>query len=56
MVRGPVSKRISSFGVPVHEVNMHKRYVTELLKAFRTKTGEPLAAALEETRECAEIS
>ncbi len=47
MVRGPVSKRISSFGVPVHEVNMYKRYVTELLKAFRMKTGEPLAAALE---------
>jgi hypothetical protein len=47
MVRGPVSKRISSFGVPVHEVNMYKRYVTELLKAFRTQTGEPLAAALE---------
>jgi hypothetical protein len=47
MVRGQVSKRISAFGVPVHEVNMYKRYVTELLKAFRTKTGEPLAAALE---------
>jgi hypothetical protein len=47
MVRGQVSKRISSFGVPVHEVNMYKRYVTELLKAFRTATGEPLAAALE---------
>jgi hypothetical protein len=46
MVRGPVSKRISSFGVPVHEVNMYKRYVTELLKAFRTETGEPLAQAL----------
>ena len=47
MVRGQVSKRISSFGVPVHEVNMYKRCVTELLKAFRTETGEPLAAALE---------
>jgi hypothetical protein len=47
MVRGQVSKRISSFGVPVHEVNMYKRHVTELLKAFRTETGEPLAAALE---------
>ena len=47
MVRGPASKRISSFGVPVHEVNMYKRYVTELLRAFRTETGEPLAAALE---------
>jgi len=47
MVRDQVSKRISSFGVPVHEVNMYKRYVTELLKAFRTETGERLAAALE---------
>jgi hypothetical protein len=47
IVRGQVSKRISSFGVPVHEVNMYKRYVTELLKAFRTRTGEPLAAELE---------
>jgi len=47
MVRGQVSKRISSFGVPVHEVNMYKRYVTELLKAFRTETGEPLAVALQ---------
>jgi hypothetical protein len=46
MVRGQVSKRISSFGVPVHEVNTYKRYVTELLKAFRTETGEPLAQAL----------
>ena len=47
MVRGQVSKRIGLFGVPVHEVNMYKRYVAELLKAFRTETGEPLAAALE---------
>jgi hypothetical protein len=47
MVRGQVGKRISSFGVPVHEVNMYKRYVTEMLKAFRTETGEPLAKALE---------
>ncbi len=47
MVRGQVGKRISSFGVPVHEVNMYRRYVTELLKAFRTQTGEPLAATLE---------
>jgi hypothetical protein len=47
MVRGQVSKRISSFPVPVHEVNMYKRYVAELLKAFRTETGKPLAQALE---------
>jgi hypothetical protein len=47
MVRGRVSKRISRFGVPVHEVNIYRRYVTEMLKAFRKETGEPLAAALE---------
>jgi len=47
MVRDQVNKRISSFGVPVHEVNIYKRYAVEMLKAFRTKTGEPLASALE---------
>jgi hypothetical protein len=47
MVRGQVDRRISSFGVPVHEVNIYRRYVTEMLKAFRTETGEPLARALE---------
>ena len=47
MIREQVNRRISQFGVSVHEVNMYKRYVTELLKAFRTETGEPLAATLE---------
>jgi hypothetical protein len=47
MVRGQVDRRISSFGVPVHEVNIYRRYVTEMLKAFRTETGEPLTRALE---------
>lgn len=47
MVREQVNRRISRFGVPVHEVNIYRRYVTEMLKAFRTETGEPLAAALE---------
>jgi hypothetical protein len=47
MVRGQVSRRISSFGVPVHEVNIYKRYVAEMLKVFRNETGEPLAAELE---------
>jgi hypothetical protein len=47
MVREQVNQRISRFGVPVHEVNIYRRYVTEMLKAFRTETGEPLAAALE---------
>ena len=45
MVRGQVSRRINSFGVPVHEVNIYKRYVAEMLKVFRNETGEPLAAA-----------
>ena len=47
MVREQADRRISRFGVPVHEVNIYRRYVTEMLKAFRTETGEPLAAALE---------
>jgi hypothetical protein len=47
MVREQVNRRISQFGVPVHEVNIYKRYAAEMLKAFRTETGEPLAAALE---------
>jgi hypothetical protein len=47
MVREQVDRRISRFGVPVHEANMYRRYTTELLKAFRTETGEPLVAALE---------
>jgi hypothetical protein len=47
MIREQVNQRISRFGVPVHEVNIYRRYVTEMLKAFRTETGEPLAAALE---------
>jgi hypothetical protein len=47
MVREQVNRRISRFGVPVHEVNIYRRYTTQMLKAFRTETGEPLAAALE---------
>jgi hypothetical protein len=47
MVREQVNRRISRFGVPVHEINIYRRYTTEMLKAFRTETGEPLAAALE---------
>jgi hypothetical protein len=47
MVREQVNRRISRFGVPVHEVNIYKCYAAEMLKAFRTETGEPLAAALE---------
>ena len=41
-----MNRRISQFGVPVHEVNICKRYAVEMLKAFRTETGEPLARSL----------
>jgi hypothetical protein len=47
MVREQVDRRISRFGVPMHEINIYRRYTAEMLKAFRTETGEPLAAALE---------
>ena len=47
MVREQVNRRVSRFGVPVHEINIYRRYTTEMLKAFRTETGEPLATALE---------
>jgi hypothetical protein len=47
MLREQVNRRISRFGVPVHEINIYRRYTAEMLKAFRAETGEPLAAALE---------
>jgi hypothetical protein len=47
MVRQRVNRRISRFGVPLHEINIYRRYTNEMLKAFRTETGEPLAAALQ---------
>jgi hypothetical protein len=47
MVREQVNRRVSRFGVPVHEINIYRRYTAEMLKAFRTETGESLAAALE---------
>ncbi len=37
MVREQVNRRISRFGVPVHEVNIYKRYAVEMLKG---KLGE----------------
>ena len=47
MARDQVNLRINRFGVPVPQINMYKRYTAEMLKAFRTRTGEPLATALE---------
>ncbi|MCX6841214.1 MAG: hypothetical protein NTX53_02870 [candidate division WOR-3 bacterium] len=45
MVREQVNRRLSRFGVPVHGINIYRRYATEMLKAFRAETGEPPAAA-----------
>jgi hypothetical protein len=46
MVRDQVNPRISRFGcAPVRSQHL-PAYTTEMLKAFRTETGEPLDAAL----------
>jgi hypothetical protein len=46
MLREQVNRRISQFGAPAHEINIYRRYTAEMLRAFRTETGQPLAAAL----------
>lgn len=47
LVKARVERRITDAGVAVLEINMYRRYVHELVKAFRTETGEPLARAVE---------
>jgi hypothetical protein len=47
LVKARVKRRIMDAGVAVLEVNVYRRYVHELAKAFRTETGEPLAQAIE---------
>jgi hypothetical protein len=47
LVEARVKNRINAGGVDIHERNMYRSFVWELLKAFRTQTGEPLASALE---------
>ena len=47
LVKARVERRIMDAGVAIIEVNMYRRYVHELVKAFRTETGEPLAQAIE---------
>lgn len=47
LVEARVERRINTAGVMRQERNVYRRYVHELVKAFRTKTGTPLASALE---------
>ncbi len=47
LVKARVERRIMDAGVAILEVNVYRRYVHELVKAFRTETGEPLAQAIE---------
>ncbi|MCX6844891.1 MAG: hypothetical protein NTX53_21730 [candidate division WOR-3 bacterium] len=47
LVEARVKNRINAGGVDIHERNMYRSFVWELLKAFRTQTGEPLVNALE---------
>jgi len=47
LVETSVKNRIDAAGVAVQERNQYRSCVWEMLKAFRTETGEPLARALE---------
>ena len=47
LVKARVRSRIMDAGVAVISVNMYRRYVHELVRAFRTETGERLALAAE---------
>ena len=47
LVKARAERRIMDAGVAILEVNVYRRYVHELVKAFRTETGKPLAQAIE---------
>jgi hypothetical protein len=47
LVRARVERRIQRAGVALQNVNVYRRYVHGLVRAFRTETGEPLAQAIE---------
>ena len=47
LVRARVGDRINAAGVEAQNRNVNRSYVSEIVKAFRTETGEPLADALE---------
>jgi hypothetical protein len=47
LVEARVKNRMNASGVDIHERNMYRSFVWELLKGFRTQTGELLVNALE---------
>ena len=47
LVKDRVRISIMGAGVSVIEINMYRRYVHELVRAFRTETGERLVGAVE---------
>ena len=47
LVKARVERRVVDAGVSVLSINAYRRYVHQLVKAFRTETGEPLAQAVE---------
>jgi hypothetical protein len=47
LVEARVERRVMDAGVSVLSINVYRRYVHELVRAFRTETGEPLAQAIE---------
>ena len=47
LVKARTERRIKRSGLPVHEFNAYRRYVHELVKAFRTETGESLVKTME---------
>jgi hypothetical protein len=47
LVKARVERRIKRSELPVHEFNAYRRFVHELVKAFRTETGDPLVMAIE---------
>jgi hypothetical protein len=49
LVKARVERRIKLPELPVHEFNAYRRFVHELVKAFRSETDEPLVKALELT-------
>ncbi|MCX6840937.1 MAG: hypothetical protein NTX53_01410 [candidate division WOR-3 bacterium] len=48
MVKDIINLRINRFGVALQELGMYNRYADEMLKAFRTRTREPLVHELEQ--------
>ena len=47
LVKARVERRIQRAGVALQNVNVYRRYVHELVRAFRTETGESLARTIQ---------